>query len=175
MNHALIPHTALQCLLHSSWFCKCFFISVLQVAYNYHKKKDPVFCDKTVLDHWVCPSRSSLGDDVTITSVGSQAELWETTSQAKHNLSNPSSAATGVWLAMFLCTSKNMLGLALLQPFLLFMVLVGLSIMVLSLPVRETDKVQAGQSAEWFSLPQRSTPRRAHGWVQGNMEGLCWN
>lgn len=68
MNHVLIPQTALQYLLHSSWFCNCFFMYILQVVYNYHKKKDPVFCSKTVLDHWPSPSKSSLGDDVIITS-----------------------------------------------------------------------------------------------------------
>lgn len=68
MNHVLIPQSALQCLLHSSWFCNCLFMSVLQVAHNYHKKEDPVFCSKTDVDHWASPSKSSLGDDVIITS-----------------------------------------------------------------------------------------------------------
>ena len=53
---------------HTSQGCSCFFMFVLQVAYNCHKKKDPVFCSKTVLDHWASPSKSSLGDDVVITS-----------------------------------------------------------------------------------------------------------
>lgn len=86
MNHALIPQTALQRLLYSSWFCNCFFISVLQVTYNYQKKTDLVFCAKTVEGHWASLSRSSQGDDVPITSPHWGAMLSHEKSPAKQSI-----------------------------------------------------------------------------------------
>lgn len=68
MNHALISQTTLQHLLIPLGFCNYFFTSVLQVAYNYHKNKHPVFCSNTVLAHWTSPRRHSLGDDGVTTS-----------------------------------------------------------------------------------------------------------